>query len=181
MLAPIQVLAICYGNDPIARLNRPAAPLNLPGPAVRRLLKEIKDGFLRRQNGFRSTVKIGGLPALDLEWIAAGQTAGVGVWSTRSKDEQKRIAGCVTLLLCGLDESRERGDVLAALASRRLPVPPDINARLDKDTRRPLLVNIHYSLSSLFDPVFATVSTMLASTFFGLLGAIAEVEQQEGD
>ena len=89
--------------------------------------------------------------------------------------------GCVSLLLCGLDEARERTDALAAMASRRLPVSRDINAKLDKDSRRPLLVNVFYHLSYYFDPLLATLTPALANEFFSLFGINIDLDQKEGE
>jgi len=83
----------------------------------------------------------------------------------------------VSLLLCGLEDARERGEALAALAARRLPVPRNIHVWLDGHTQRPLLVSIFYDLSGMLDPVIATVAPMLAHTFFASLGL--NLEQTE--
>jgi hypothetical protein len=173
----IAVLAVYLGNNPIVRLNPPAGPLKLPQAAARPLLRAIREDLLKRPTGFGGKVEIGGLSPLHLTWVAAGQTAGVAIWS-RPQDHAKRSAGCVSVLLTGLEDARERGEVLAAMASRRLPVPPDINAKLDRNASRPLLVNVFYDLSLSFDPVLATAAPMLAHTFFALLGANVELEQE---
>jgi hypothetical protein len=124
---------------------------------------------LNRQAGFRGRVEFEGLPPLDVEWVgAAGQTAGVAVWF-----REAGLVGCVSILLSGIEDARERGEVLAALAARRLPVPPDINDALDKFPR-PLLVNVHYSLASQTDPVTGTLAPMLAHAFFAMLGINVE-------
>jgi hypothetical protein len=94
-----------------------------------------------------------------------------GDWTTGYHQEDD--VGCVSVLLSGLEDARERVEVLAALAARRLPVPPDINETLDRFPR-PLLVNVHYSLASQTDPVTGTVAPMLAHAFFVMLGINVE-------
>src|SRR5258708_36223070 len=101
-------------------------------------------------------LRMGELRPVELEWAAAGQTACVAVWSHRGNEKGSRLAGSVSLVLTGLDEANERSEVLAAMAARRLPVPPDINAKIDKDGRRPLAVNLFYHISYFLDPVLAT-------------------------
>jgi hypothetical protein len=82
----------------------------------------------------------------------------------------------VSLLLCGLDASRERADALGILAAHRLPVPPDIGVKLDRHQRRPLLFNVFYNLVFWTDPVVATVSPMLAHNYFASLGINVELD-----
>jgi hypothetical protein len=94
---------------------------------------------------------------------AGGQTAGVAVWS------RKRNAGAVSLLLCGLDEPRERAEALAILAAHQRPVPNDVGAKLDRERRRPLLFNVFYNLVFWTDPVVATVLPRLRSVGTGTL------------
>jgi hypothetical protein len=168
MLSLIQILGMYFGNNPIAKHNPPCVPLSLPASAAQRVSKGMREALLQSQSKFRMTVGIPGLAKLDLDWIVAGQTSGIGIWS------RDRDAGCVSLFLCGLDEARERGEALAVLASRRLPVPSDINAKLDRESRRPLLVNVFYNLAYLTDPVVATLSPMLAYTYFASLGINVE-------
>jgi hypothetical protein len=147
--AIVQILSLYVGDNEVARHNRAAGPLLLPEGMGAQLARSLREGVLNRQAGFRGRVEIEGLPPLDLEWVgAAGQTAGVAVWFRGG------LVGCASVLLSGLEDARERGEVLAALAARRLPVPPDINDALDKFPR-PLLVNVHYSLASQADPVTA--------------------------
>jgi len=102
------------------------------------------------------------------------------MWSHKGVKKGTLQAGCVSLLLCGLDDARERGDVLAAMAARRLPVLADINIRLDKDRRRPLLANVFYHLTYYFDPVLATITPMLANVFFALPGMNVQLDHEEG-
>jgi hypothetical protein len=156
------------GRDPIARRNRPARSLSLPPEGAQKLAAALRENLLKDHKRFRANVGIAGLPGIDLEWMAAGQTAGVAVWS------RNREAGAASLLLCGIDDARERGDALAAAASLRMPVPPDMNTRLDRYAR-PVLVNVYYSLAYLIDPVVATLSPMLARVFFDTLGVETDV------
>jgi len=171
----VEVFAIYLGDNPIAQLNQPAKALRLSKPLVGELLRSMRADLLERPTGFHRTVRLAELPPLELEWVGAGQTAAVAVWSHKGAEPGTRQAGCVSLLLCGLDDTRERGDALAALASRRLPVPPDINVKLDEDRRRPLLVHVFYNLTYFFDPVLASVAPMLANAYFALLGINVEL------
>ena len=72
---------------------------------------------------------------------------------------------------------RASGDALAAMAARRLPVPPDINVKLDNYSWRPLLVHVFYDLTYFLDPVPASIAPMLAKTFFALLGMNIQLER----
>jgi hypothetical protein len=143
-----------------------AGPLTLPKEMAVHVARWLREGVLNRQAGFSGSVDIPGLAALDVEWVAAGQTAGAAVWSRDGS------VGCVSTLLSGLEESVEREEVLAALAPRRLAVPPDINETWDKFPR-PLLTNVHYSLASQTDPV----APMLSHAFFAMLGHGAKLAQ----
>jgi hypothetical protein len=166
--AIVQILSLYVGDNEVARHNRAAGPLLLPGGMAAHLARSLRDGVLNRQAGFRGKVEIEGLPPLDVEWIgAAGQTAGVAVWFRGG------LVGSVSILLSGLEDARERGEVLGALAARRLPVPPDIHDTLDQFPR-PLLVNVHYTLASQTDPVTGTLAPMLAHAFFAMLGINVE-------
>jgi hypothetical protein len=169
MSAIVQILSLYVGNNEVARHNRAAGALRLPESIAVHLARSLREGVLNRQAGFRGRVEIEGLPPLDVEWVgAAGQTAGVAVWFRGGG-----LVGCVSVLLSGLEDARERGEVLAALAARRLPVPPDINDTLDQFPR-PLLVNVHYNLASQTDPVTGTLAPMLAHAFFATLGINVE-------
>jgi hypothetical protein len=179
MPSRVEIFAIYMGTHPLAQVNKPAQPLELPQALNDRLLRSIRGDLLKRSDGFCRTVRVAELPPLELEWLAAGQTAGVAVWSHRGNEPGKRLAGGASLLLTGLDDARERSDVLAAMAVRRLPVPPDINVKLDKDRRRPLVVNLFYHLSYFLDPLLATVAPMLGNTFFALLGTNIELKENQ--
>ena len=167
------------GKNPITRLNPPAKPLRLPVALARELLPKMKADLLERPNGFRRTIKVPDFHTLELDWVGAGQTAALAIWAQEQTEANTLAAGSISLMLCGLDDQRERTDVLAALAARRLPVPPDINLRLDKDSRRPLLIHVYYNLTYYFDPILASVALLHATTFFSLLGINTESEPEQ--
>ena len=114
MPAIVQILSLYIGDNPVAQRSRSAGPLSLPKDMAVHLARWLREGVLNRQAGFRGTVDIPGLAPLDVEWVAAGQTAGVAIWS------RDGAVGCASLLLSGLEESIEREEILAALAARRL-------------------------------------------------------------
>jgi hypothetical protein len=172
MPAIVQILSLHVGGNPVAQRSRSAGPLTLPKEMAVHVARWLREGVLNRQAGFQGRVEIEGLPPLDVEWVAAGQTAGVAIWS------RDGAVLCASVLLSGLEESVEREEVLAALAARRLAVTRDINETWDKFPR-PLLTNVHYSLASQTDAVTGTVAPMLAHAYFAMLGINLEDEMHE--
>ena len=52
-------------------------PLDLPKDYAKTLSRGLREGLLQSQKWFRTSVIIPGLTGVDLEWVVAGQTAGV--------------------------------------------------------------------------------------------------------
>jgi hypothetical protein len=166
------VAALFFDLSPLAAEGRKPPDVKLPTiPGNPEILAMFRAWLLKTPRDFSSKLRIpmtvkgkeGELQIL-LRWLAAGDTAGVALWSNRDHTV------AVSILLNGLESIEDLGRAKGILLERGYAIPPKIQGWIDQDERRPLIVSLFYSRGAMRFKELLGVMGLLARAYFDLFG-----------
>lgn len=117
----VKGISFYLGRSPAAKHAKPAQNLMLDDDGY--LCQQFHRALLNSQDSVlppRIMVVIPKLPAVEVKWIWAGQTAGVALWRRRKK------IGAVSILLNGIENDWDWGGIALTLNSYDLSAPQNV-------------------------------------------------------
>ena len=157
-------LTICFAANPSGK--RQPLPIIVWEETVS-LCRRFRRSLLDAEENFHVTIRLPQLPAVDLEWIGIGQTAGVAVWRVNGKID------AASILLNGLETDRDFRAIKVLFEEKNWPLPHSVREGIARE-EPPLLMTVHYNTQSWANRTTATAAACLANTFFALFGTSGE-------
>ena len=150
------------------RRREKLAPAPQLGPDVDRqgLTNYFRQCLAERPQRFQADVVLPGNRHIELEWHAAGHTAGVALWNNNDH------TAAVSILLNGVEMDQDMKTLAHVLADRGFTLPKQVAAAVDDEARRPLVASCFYSHKALRSPTLMTLIPTFALTFFSQFGTV---------
>lgn len=161
-------LSVYIGDEVGRPANPPASGLLLDDGGV--LCRRFQRCLLRSPERFQDTIELPGQPALEVDWIGAGLTAGVAMW-VRDRGVSGVLAA--SILMNGLEMDGELEAIRGIFAVHSLNVPEHVWATLTNE-QPPVFLTVHPTFASLRDRSIATAAGALANSFFAMFGTSGE-------
>jgi hypothetical protein len=157
-------VTICFTANPSGtKLTLPMVVLDETVALCQRFRRSLLDA----EDKFQDTIRLPQLPAVDLEWIGIGLTAGVAVWSANGKID------AASILLNGMETNHDYLAIKVLFAEKGCPLTPSVWEGIARE-KPPLLITVHYNATSRANRTTATAAACLANTFFALFGTSGE-------
>lgn len=157
-------LTICFATNPSGKKMKPPIMVSEEtAPLCRRFRRSLLDA----QDHFHDTIRLAQLPAVNLEWVGIGQTAGVAIWSVNDEID------AASVLLNGMETDQDIVAIQALFDRSDWPLPPSVWEGIARE-EPPLLMTVHYNAGSRTNRTTATAAACLANTFFALFGTSGE-------
>lgn len=163
------------GSSPAAKNASPGMNLKLDDDGF--LCQSFRGSLLKSREGdqrFHMKVDIPEMPSVDVYWVGVGETSGIAFW----RRSERVVAASV--LLNGFERDDELQGMAGAMASHKLPVPPNIWKTIVA-SEKPIAAYLFYNLAAFTDPVIATAASALANAFFTLFGTNESEEPEPPD